>query len=113
VARTLFSTTRSPVLAPITIIPEVSYLIATRLGADAELAFVQSLAAGEIGLEPIDVADCSRARELMMEYPEIGFVDATLVAAAERLKLSTLATTDRRHFSSIQPRHIPRFTLVP
>lgn len=111
--RALVSSTREPLLAPITIIPEVTYLLATRLGAYAELAFVRSLADGEIGIEPVNAAACVRAQEVMMEYPDIGFVDATLVASAERLKLSTIATTDRRHFGAIQPRHIRGFTLVP
>ncbi len=112
-ARALCASTRDSLLAPITVVPEVTYLLATRLGAHAELAFVRSVADGEIGIEPVDAATCVRAQEVMMEYPDIGFVDATLVALAERLKVSKIATTDRRHFAAIQPRHVPRLTLVP
>jgi len=32
---------------------------------------------------------------------------------AERLRVRTLATTDRRHFGQVSPRHLPRFNLVP
>jgi predicted nucleic acid-binding protein len=49
----------------------------------------------------------------MSEDDHIGCVDASVVAVAERLKLSTLATTDRRHFQIIRPAHIDRFALVP
>jgi predicted nucleic acid-binding protein len=49
----------------------------------------------------------------LRQHAEIGFVDATLVAIAERLKLTTIATTDRRHFSRIQPAHVRAFTLLP
>jgi uncharacterized protein len=35
------------------------------------------------------------------------------VAIAERLRLTAIATTDRRHFSGIRPRHRASFTLVP
>jgi hypothetical protein len=112
-ARALFASTRDPFLTPVTIVPEVTYLLATRLGAHAERAFVRSLADGEIGLEPVTPADCVRSSEIMAEYPDIGFVDASLVAVAERLKASTIATTDRRHFAAIQPRHLERFALVP
>ena len=49
----------------------------------------------------------------MSDYDWLGFVDATIIAAAERLKLSTLATTDRRHFAVVRPAHAERFTLVP
>jgi predicted nucleic acid-binding protein len=111
--RALVASTHDPLLAPVTILPEVTYLLATRLGAHAELAFVRSVVDGEIAIEPVTAAACVRAHEVMMEYPDIGFVDATLVATAERLKLSTIATTDRRHFVAIQPLHVRRFTLVP
>jgi uncharacterized protein len=112
-ARALLSSARDPLLTPITVIPEVTYLLATRIGDHAELAFVRSLADGEIGIEPVDAIVCTRAQELMVEYPAIGFVDATLVAIAERLKLLKIATTDRRHFSAIRPRHTQHFALVP
>jgi len=36
-----------------------------------------------------------------------------IVAIAERLGLSTIATTDRRHFASVRPRHVAAFRLVP
>jgi predicted nucleic acid-binding protein len=47
------------------------------------------------------------------EDAEIGFVDATVVAIAERLKIRRILTTDRRDFSLIQPRHCKQFELLP
>lgn len=49
----------------------------------------------------------------MSKYPAMGFIDASVVATAERLMIETLATTDRRHFSQVHPSHTGRFTLVP
>jgi uncharacterized protein len=66
-SRALLSSTRDPLLTPITVIPEVAYLLATRIGDHAELAFVRSLADGEIGIEPVDAIVCTRAQELMVE----------------------------------------------
>jgi hypothetical protein len=43
----------------------------------------------------------------------LGTVDASVVALAERLAASTIATFDHRHFGVVRPRHIPSFTLVP
>jgi predicted nucleic acid-binding protein len=43
----------------------------------------------------------------------LGFVDASVAATAERLKIAMLLTTDRRHFSIIMPAHCERFNLVP
>jgi predicted nucleic acid-binding protein len=43
----------------------------------------------------------------------LGTVDASVVAAAERLDLRTIATFDRRHFGVVRPRHLDSFELVP
>ncbi len=100
-------------IVSVTALPEVAYLLHTRLGAPAELAFVQSLAAGELELEDLRRQDLARCSEVMRRYPEIGFVDASIAAIAERLKIEAIATTDRRHFQSIKPKHTKAFTLLP
>lgn len=100
-------------IVSVTALPEVAYLLHTRLGAAAELAFVQSLAGGELDVEDLRRTDLARSGEVMRRYPEIGFVDASIVAMAERLKIETIATTDRRHFQRIRPKHTKSFTLVP
>ena len=43
----------------------------------------------------------------------LGGTDASLVALAERLGLTTLATFDRRHFTVVRPAHTPSFKLLP
>ncbi|OGW28926.1 MAG: hypothetical protein A2X59_11640 [Nitrospirae bacterium GWC2_42_7] len=43
----------------------------------------------------------------------LGFVDASIMAIAERLKVKKIFTTDRRHFSILKPKHCKSFTLVP
>ena len=100
-------------LVPVTVLPEVAYLLQTRLGAAAERRFVRSVVAGELDVEPLRPADIQRALGMMTRYPDLGFVDLSMVAMAERLKVKTLATTDRRHFAQVTPRHIPSFALVP
>ena len=102
-----------PLIAPITVVPEVAYLLAARLGPTAERLFVASLAAGEIGVEQITRSDVERCRILLDEYPHIGFVDASLVALAERLHVRVVATTDRRDFGAVRPRHVGALELVP
>ncbi|TNF77654.1 MAG: PIN domain-containing protein [Acidobacteria bacterium] len=100
-------------LVPVTVIPEVTYLLRSRLGRDAELSFVQSIVAGELDIEQLTQPDLSRTVDLLTRYGDIGFVDATVAAIAERLRLSVIATTDRRHFSQIQPSHRDSFELLP
>ena len=100
-------------LAPVTILPEVAYLLRHRIGAHAERAFAASLAEGEIAIEHLAHKDLKRTEQLMGVYGALGFVDASIVAIAERLKLHAIATTDRRDFSAVRPVHVERFTLVP
>jgi predicted nucleic acid-binding protein len=100
-------------LAPVTILPEVTYLLRHRIGPHAERAFVASLAGGELAVEDLTRRDWARTEALMSTYEDLGFVDASVVAVAERLKLHAIATTDRRDFSLVRPSHVERFTLVP
>jgi predicted nucleic acid-binding protein len=100
-------------IVPVTVLPEVTYLLQTRLGARAELAFVQSMAAGELDIEELRRQDLARCGEILRKHSDIGFTDASIVAMAERLKIESVATTDRRHFSAIRPKHVKAFELMP
>jgi predicted nucleic acid-binding protein len=102
-------------LVPELVITEVAYLIGTRLGAEAEVRFLGDLAGGVVVPEPVHEGDWLRIAELVWTYREagLGTVDASVVAAAERLGLSIIATLDRRHFSLVVPSHVPGFELVP
>jgi hypothetical protein len=113
--RTWWETNREPILVPVTVIPEATYLIATRLGAAKEAAFVRGLGDREMEIEPLQPEDLTRAADLLTIYVDLplGFVDASIVAMAERLDVGTLVTTDRRHFAVVRPAHAPRFKLVP
>lgn len=112
VRRFLASRPETP-LVPVTVLPEAAYLLRARLGAEVELAFARSLAADELSVEPLGPADFERAADLLERYPQIGFVDATIAAIAERLKLSSIVTTDRRHFSMLRPAHVEAYELLP
>jgi uncharacterized protein len=104
---------RTTLLAPVTVLPEAAYLIRTRLGMREELKLIEGFVNGEVAIEPLSDSDMSRAFAVMAKYPELGFTDSTIVAMAERLALTTIATTDRRHFQTVRPRHARQFTLVP
>jgi predicted nucleic acid-binding protein len=104
-----------PLLVPQLVIAEVAYLIETRLGSRAEVQFVGDLAAGTFTTEPVIAADWIRIAELVGKYHDLtlGTVDASVVATAERLWASTIATLDRRHFSVVRPKHVRAFEIVP
>jgi predicted nucleic acid-binding protein len=100
---------------PILVVAETAYLLATRLGAEAELRFVGSLASGDLPLEPVAPSDWLRIAELAGRYRDLRLdtVDASIIAAAERLGIRTIFTLDRRHFTVIRPRHVAAFELLP
>ena len=114
-ARRFVENYKGTLIIPSTVIPEACYLLQTHLSSQAEIAFVRSIVTGALRLEQVTEEDMGRAVEVMNTYQDmlIGLVDASVVAVAERLKLSSLMTTDRRHFSVIKPKHCPAFTLLP
>lgn len=62
------------------------------------------LAAGNLIVEPVAASDWLRIAELVARYADLplGTVDASVVAAAERLRTNDIATLDRRHFTVVQ-----------
>jgi len=106
---------REPVVVPVCVLPEVCYLLHTRISQQAEAAFVRSITDGEFVIESLEAEDVARAEALIRKYADLGlgFVDATVIATAERLDAVEVVTTDRRHFSAVRPRHVGAFRLSP
>ena len=97
------------------VIVETDHLIARYLGVDAEIAFVGSLDEGHLSVVCPSHTDRERAHELVVRYKdlELGYVDATIIAIAERLGEPRIATLDRRDFAAVTPKHVPAFELIP
>ena len=110
----LLETHSGPLIVPTLVITEVTYLLETRLGAQAEIRFLGDLAVGNLIPEPVAPGDWLRIAELVGRYSDLplGTVDASVVATAERLAVTDIATVDRRHFTVVQPKSRP-FTLLP
>jgi hypothetical protein len=104
-----------PLLVPTLVIAEVVYLLESRLGPEAEIRFLGDLASGNLIAEPVAAADWLRIAELVSVYADLplGTVDSSVVAAAERLEVSQVATLDRRHFTVVRPAHVEVFELLP
>jgi uncharacterized protein len=62
-----------------------------------------------------DLASGALTAELVWDYRDLplGRVDASVVAAAERLRITTIATLDRRHFTVVRSVNARAFELVP
>jgi uncharacterized protein len=102
-------------IIPVSVLTEVCYLIASRLGHKAMRRFLQQIAEGGSDLETITLPDLRRAIELLTQYSDsrLDFVDATIVAIAERKGINRVLTFDRRDFAIIRPRHCSYFDLLP
>ncbi len=89
--------------------------MASRLGVEAEIRFLGDFAAGNLMSEPVAGEDWLRIAELVGRYRDLplGTIDASVVAAAERLHVTQIATLDRRHFTVVRPAHAPAFELLP
>jgi predicted nucleic acid-binding protein len=111
----LLLTHQGPLVIPTLVVTEVAYLIETRLSPEAEIRFLGDLASGAFTTEPVAPADWLRIAELVWEYRDLplGTVDASVVAAGERLGIEGVATLDRRHFSVVRPTHTSTFELLP
>jgi len=104
-----------PLVVPILVVPEVSYLLAKRLGPAAEARFVARIGTDELVPEQVHAVDWARIGALVARYRDLplGTVDASIVAAAERLGVTRIATLDHRHFGVVRPAHVDAFELVP
>ena len=104
-----------PLYLPAILSAELDSLLTTRLGADAELDFLDGLTGGADALIHPTADDLIRCRELIAQYCNLslGLADASVVATAERLGIPRLLTVDERHFRVIQPRSFSHFVLLP
>lgn len=93
----------------------MSHLLSRAGGDEAEVRLLGDFAAGALLLGPVEPADLLRIAELVAIYRDLplGTVDASVVAAAERLGAPAIATLDRRHFGVVRPAHIEAFELLP
>jgi uncharacterized protein len=105
----------SELVVPSTVLTEISWAIKAKLGADVEAAFLSQAAAGVPPVVELTQLNYLRCADLVRQYPDfpLRFVDASIVALAERLGIGTIATVDRRHFSVGQPKSGVPFELVP
>ncbi|MFE7977449.1 type II toxin-antitoxin system VapC family toxin [Streptomyces shenzhenensis] len=101
---------------PAPVIAEACHLIGTRCGAQVEAAFLDALAAGQLGtVTGVMPDDIERMAHLVRQYASLplGGTDACVVAIAERWQAKQVATVDRRHFSVVRPQHVDAFELLP
>ena len=102
-ARRLLEQEQRGLILPAPVIPEVDHLLRHRLGAKSHLTFYAGIVEGYYLVADLPRDGYARVADLNRRFEDLdlGFVDAAIVALAEKLGLSRVATTDRRHFDPL------------
>ncbi|HZL19075.1 MAG TPA: PIN domain-containing protein [Polyangia bacterium] len=111
--RAVLEDPRYRLVVPALVVAEATDLVGRRLGATIEAQFLR-------GMESMDIEapapnDWRRIAELVERYADfpLGGADASVVALAERLGATGIATLDVRHFGAVRPRRGKAFHLLP
>jgi uncharacterized protein len=115
VCSALVSQRKSELVSTVPVISETAWFIEDRFGPRREAEFVQLVTGGAITAIDLTRQDWIRCEELITTYASLrlGLVDASIVAAAERLGLVEIATMNARDFAVVRPRHADSFKLLP
>jgi predicted nucleic acid-binding protein len=79
------------------------------------VAFLEDVCQGVFKIMDLSERDYLRVRDICEQYSDsaVGFVDAAVLAVAERLNEPKIATLDHRHFRMMRPRHVDSLVLLP
>jgi uncharacterized protein len=101
--------------ATIPVIAETAWLLLDRGGPATQAAFVANITSGRIAPVDLIAPDWARILDLLETYADLqlDLIDASIIAVAERLGLTTIATLNHRDFSVVRPTHCGAFELVP
>ncbi len=93
---------RGPFVSTWPVVTETCHLLVSRLGMDAELAFVRSATLGAFDIFALDRTHLQRAESLIEKYRALpmDLADASLVILAEELGSGDILSTDQRDFGA-------------
>jgi predicted nucleic acid-binding protein len=95
------------------VITEAAYLL--RKYARQRNAFFEAVSAGEFQLLPLDGDDLREMRNVFAAYADqtVDLTDAALVHLGNREQISSVFTTDRRHFRIYRLKNGRYFRILP
>lgn len=104
-----------PLVTTEIVLAEADYLILQQLGIDAELRFLDDLAAGTFVVECLTQEEIGLARDLARRYRDLrlGLADCSLVVLARRHNTRRIVTLNERDFRAITPLQGGAFRLLP
>jgi hypothetical protein len=102
-------------VVPDVVLPETCYLFRRDFGYFGVQRFLEYFARLNFQLQSLVKDDLDRVRDIANTYADAEFeiVDCCIMAIAERLNVTRIATFDRRDFSIFQPGHCEYLELLP
>jgi predicted nucleic acid-binding protein len=90
----LMRAAKGPLLVPSPVLGEIGYLLQSRVGPHAEVTFLKSFGGNGFHVAEVEEGDISRITKLVEQYSSLplGIVDAAVIAIAERLNLTEVAS---------------------
>jgi uncharacterized protein len=106
---------QQPIWFPQTVLAEVAYLLGRDAGIATVIAFLRGLPKSRFCVIALTEVDLDRIAEILAQYADsrIDFVDASVMAVAERYGIATILTLDQRDFRLFRPQHCQAFELLP
>lgn len=104
------------IILPVPAITEVCYFLNRNFNISILADFLDDLSSTQdMIIETPAPQDYRRSAEILRKYNDsnIDFVDACIVAMAERLNITQILTVDHRHFRMFKPEHCESFELIP
>ena len=103
------------IVLPQSTFAEVMYAITRARGNSLASQFLREIPTTKYEVTALEPEDILRTAELLETYADtrVDFVDASIVAVAERLNITRVLTLDLRDFQIIRPRHAGSLTLLP
>lgn len=109
----LIDSAKEPRIVPVCVLVEVEYLL--RPWPEGFAAMLTDFDSGGLELLDLPTRWLLRAGALVERYRDLplGLVDATVIAAAEMLGETKVATLNHRHFTVVRPAHAEVLDLLP
>lgn len=107
--------TTDELLMPNVVLPELSYLFRRDFGYAGVQSLLESIQSFGARYVPITDDDIPQIHKIATTYAsaEFDIVDCCIMAIAERLRITKIATFDQRDFSIYRPRHCQFLELLP
>ncbi|MCY7419527.1 MAG: PIN domain-containing protein [Chloroflexi bacterium] len=104
-----------PLLLSPFVLAEMDYLLASRVGIDSELAFLDEVGRGVYQLEPMSAEDVAQARTIVDRYRDldVGLADASIMVLAARHAFRDVLTLDERHFRTMRAQDGSAMRILP